>query len=94
LASQRQLKQEREIISTHRCSKTIFDDTLASKAHTWDFVSLVGGESMALTLMRIMIHPVLAAACNVLPKKGARFVSYTWQHVLTAKQRNACTMLS
>jgi hypothetical protein len=30
---------------------------------------------MALTLMLIMIHPVLAAACNVLPKKGARFVS-------------------
>jgi hypothetical protein len=49
---------------------------------------------MAPTLVFIMIHPVLAAACSVLPKKGARFVSYTWQHMLTAKQRNACTMLS
>jgi hypothetical protein len=25
---------------------------------------------MALTLMLIMIHPVLAAACNVLPKRA------------------------
>jgi hypothetical protein len=36
---------------------------------------------VALTLVFIMIHPVLAAACNVLPKKGARFVSYAWQHM-------------
>jgi hypothetical protein len=70
------------------------EPTRGNSYHSWDSVSLVGGGSMALTLMLIMIHPVLAAACNVLPKKGARFVSYTWQHVLTAKQRNACTMLS